>query len=131
LKGAHAPHPKPQLAQSIGGVTLPASFSFATLNNEREVEAERRRKEKERRDRLAEEVLAEKKRKREGVSSWAVQRVEDAKVSLVGFSSTALGSRWHSAAVSSRHIAIRISRPPTASLDLFGSSCSSSIAPAI
>lgn len=131
LKGAHAPRPKPQLAQSIGGVTLPASFSFATLNNAREVEAERRRKEKERRDRLAEEVLAEKKRRREGVSSWAVQRAEDAKVSLMSVCSAAPGSRWHSVAASSRHIAIRISRPPTASLDLFGSSYSSPVAPAI
>ncbi|BGP58896.1 hypothetical protein NBRC10512_002659 [Rhodotorula toruloides] len=68
-----------RFAQTLGGVTLPASFSFAAPNTDRELEAARRREEKERRDRLAEEVLAQKKRKREGVSSWAVQRGVDAK----------------------------------------------------
>ncbi|KAK4331987.1 hypothetical protein RTBOTA2_000166 [Rhodotorula toruloides] len=66
-------------AQTLGGVTLPASFSFAAPNTDRELEVVRRREEKERRDRLAEEVLAEKKRKREGISSWAVQHGVDAK----------------------------------------------------
>ncbi|BGP28450.1 hypothetical protein JCM10296v2_000183 [Rhodotorula toruloides] len=65
--------------QTLGGVTLPAAFSFTAPNTDRELEVQHRREEKERRDRLAEEVLAEKKRKREGVSSWAVQHGVDAK----------------------------------------------------
>ncbi|BGP21298.1 hypothetical protein JCM10295v2_000170 [Rhodotorula toruloides] len=54
-----------QPAKTLGGVTLPASFSFAAPSMERDLELERRRGEKERRDRLAEEVLAEKKRRKD------------------------------------------------------------------
>lgn len=72
------PRVKPALV--IGGITLPASFTFAEPEEEDEVERARRLEEKERREQLAEAVLAEKKRMRESASAWAMRPDEATKV---------------------------------------------------
>ncbi|GAA5876542.1 hypothetical protein JCM3774_003132 [Rhodotorula dairenensis] len=74
------PRPKVKPAAVIGGITLPATFSFAEPSEESEAERERRLQEKERRERTAEQVLAEKKRLRESASAWAVRPDETAKL---------------------------------------------------
>ncbi|GAA5981025.1 hypothetical protein JCM10908_003954 [Rhodotorula pacifica] len=73
------PRPKLKPAIVIGGITLPATFSFAEPNQESEAERQRRLADKERREKAAEQVLAEKKRLRESASAWAVRPEETAK----------------------------------------------------
>jgi hypothetical protein len=75
------PRPRLKPAEIIGGITLPATFSFAEPNEESEAERQRRLLEKERREKAAELVLAEKKRLRESASAWAIRPDETAKVS--------------------------------------------------
>lgn len=74
------PRPRPQAALVIGGITLPASFTFAEESEETEAERARRLRERERREKAAEAVLVEKKRLRESVSAWAVRPDEAVKV---------------------------------------------------
>ncbi|GAA5945510.1 hypothetical protein JCM3775_004183 [Rhodotorula graminis] len=70
------PRVPPPPGKVIGGVTLPSSFSFADAESElaavREAERVRRVEEKERRERHVEEVVEERKRKRDEVGGWAV-----------------------------------------------------------
>ncbi|BGP52554.1 hypothetical protein JCM8202v2_000109 [Rhodotorula sphaerocarpa] len=73
------PRPRPQAALVIGGITLPASFTFAEESEETEAERARRLRERERREKAAEAVLVEKKRLRESVSAWAVRPDEAVK----------------------------------------------------
>lgn len=73
------PKPKPTV---VGGVTLPASFSFAASSAERDAERQHRLEERERREKAAEEAVLEKKRKRElSASAWAIKPDEGIKVS--------------------------------------------------
>lgn len=76
------PRPRLKPAEIIGGITLPATFSFAEPNEESEAERQRRLLEKERREKAAEQVFAEKKRLRESASAWAIRPDETAKVSF-------------------------------------------------
>ncbi|GAA6009010.1 uncharacterized protein JCM10292_001756 [Rhodotorula paludigena] len=71
------PKPKPTV---VGGVTLPASFSFAASSAERDAERQHRLEERERREKAAEEAVLEKKRKRElSASAWAIKPDEGIK----------------------------------------------------
>ncbi|GJN92064.1 hypothetical protein Rhopal_005092-T1 [Rhodotorula paludigena] len=73
--------PRPKSKPTVvGGVTLPASFSFAASSAERDAERQHRLEERERREKAAEEAVLEKKRKRElSASAWAIKPDEGIK----------------------------------------------------
>ncbi|GAA5960151.1 hypothetical protein JCM8115_002527 [Rhodotorula mucilaginosa] len=120
------PRPRLKPAEIIGGITLPATFSFAEPNEESEAERQRRLLEKERREKAAELVLAEKKRLRESASAWAIRPDETAKrprLSEPSDSTPAIETRskWGAAEVNYRptdsaESAPRLHRPPRRSI---------------
>ncbi|GAA5862332.1 hypothetical protein JCM1840_004148 [Sporobolomyces johnsonii] len=85
VSSTDAPLPPKSAATASGNasasLTLPTTFSFATSSSDREAERKRRAEERERREKAAEELLREKKRKREGGSAWGGKAKEQAKVS--------------------------------------------------
>ncbi|GAA5898594.1 hypothetical protein JCM5296_005936 [Sporobolomyces johnsonii] len=83
VSSTDAPLPPKSTATASGNasasLTLPTTFSFATSSSDREAERKRRAEERERREKAVEELLREKKRKREGGSAWGGKAKEQAK----------------------------------------------------